>query len=103
MLDHLGVYVVSGLLGDVEGEGGCLFVDDVFVLADQFEDADELGEGEALETAFLDAVFDVEASDSSWIRRSRPAARTPSPRRTDFVFMINYGITTLRAIVISMR
>jgi hypothetical protein len=43
LLDHLGVYVVSGLLGDVEGEGCCLFVDDVFMFADQFEDAGELG------------------------------------------------------------
>lgn len=47
LFDHFGV-VGSGLLDDVECEGGDLFVEYVFVLSYEFEDANELFFGEHL-------------------------------------------------------
>ena len=54
LLNHLRVDVASGLLGNVDREGRCLLVDQVFMLADQPQDTDDLGLSQAPDAALFD-------------------------------------------------
>lgn len=54
LFDHLRVDVASGLLGNVDREGRCLLVDQVFMLADQPQDTDDLGLRQAPDAALFD-------------------------------------------------